>query len=543
MIRFPRISLLFTLLLCLTACKDDPPFISIQPNILTISAEGGNLALEIKSNTRWNLLGVPNYIRASTLSGAGDATVVFTVEGHITHKARNTEIIITAEKAEKPGRLSISQDPYLGNTPPTAPVLLLPEHQVVGLHPVVTFSWEPSSDLNGDEVTYLLRYWSPGESVYTIDCGANTQITTPVALKGESVYEWYVAAADGFSFTDSPVRQFTTSSSNYYAEGEVRTLLKNRPTNGVNLVFLCDGFTGADLEKGGVCDQAVIEALGYFFDVEPYRSYMSYFNAYVVYAYSIDRGASYGAVNTLKRTAFSVTCDKDSRTSTAMASDSAKVFSYAKKAPIGPINETLIVVISQDDRYAGTCWMWSDPSDWGGGKTIALTTMSRNNYPYNFKGTMQHEAGGHGFAKLADEYVNEQAAKDRDRKSVVTMYVNYGVYSNVDTDTTANLSRIRWKEFIGLPDYRMVGAYEGAYYFATGVWRPEAGSCMINNIAYFNAPSRAAIVRRIKKIAKEPFDFEDFLRKDVTTMPTFAPAPPTKLQEYLYLAPPVFVKE
>ncbi|MCL1973935.1 MAG: M64 family metallopeptidase, partial [Bacteroidetes bacterium] len=341
----------------------------------------------------------------------------------------------------------------------------------------------------------------------------------------------------------SETHRFTTASSPYYEEEEVRVLMQNRPNNGVNLVFLCDGFVIDDLERGGECDRIVEEALNYFFDIEPYKSYQDYFNAYVVYSFSAEKGASYGTVNTLKNTSFSLTCDKESPSSTNMSCDSVKVFNYAKKAPIGPVNQTTIIVIAQEERYAGTTYMWwGGSSEWGGGKSIALLTTSQNNYPYNFKGTLQHEAGGHAFAKLADEYVNDETAKNRSRDDLVNSYTNYGIYSNVDV--TSDLSLIRWKDFIGLPHYEDVGAYEGGYYFATGVWRPEPGSCMINNIAYYNAPSRAAIVRRLKTIAKETFDFEDFLANDhVTSLPAFAPDPPTKLQAYLYLAPPVLIRE
>ena len=109
-------------------------------------------------------------------------------------------------------------------------------------------------------------------------------------------------------------------------------------------------------------------------------------------------------------------------------------------------------------------------------------------------------------------------------------------------DITNDPATIYWKHFIGLPAYEHVGAYEGGYYFAAGVWRPESGSCMINNVAYYNAPSREAIVKRIMLIAKEPYSFEAFLAKDVAAVPAYLPPPPTKLQEHLYLHPPVWVK-
>ena len=537
-----RFILLIANLFWLTACsKDHVPSISIQPNVISVPAEGGNVSVQIHSNTTWTLSDIPDYIHPSSMSGKGDHEITFRVGNHVSHQTRNANITITATDVTTPLVFSIQQQPYAGNTPPSQPVLIAPVHMSTDVDPIVVFSWEPCSDVNDDEVTYLLYYRQQGRNFDVVVCGPNTHISIARPLIKESVYEWYVVALDGYDFVQSEVFQFSTSSTYYYSEEEVRPLLLNRPVHGVNLVFLCDGFIVDDLKKGGACDQAVEEALGHFFDIEPYRSYKEFFNAYVVYSFSAERGASYGAENTLKNTSFQVTCDKNSRTSTAMSSDSGKVFRYAKKAPIGPINETLIIVISQDTRYAGTCYFWGSTDDWGGGKAIALTTMSKNSYPYDFRGTVQHEAGGHGFAKLADEYIDDRTAQSSNRNDVANRYTYYGHYANVDT--TSNLTTIRWKEFIGLPRYESVNAFEGGYYFSTGVWRPEVTSCMINNIAYYNAPSRCAIVKRIKKIAREEFLFEEFLAKDVDTKPVFATLPPVKSQEQLYLAPPVFIKE
>ena len=39
-------------------------------------------------------------------------------------------------------------------------------------------------------------------------------------------------------------------------------------------------------------------------------------------------------------------------------------------------------------------------------------------------------------------------------------------------------------------------------------------SCMVNNQAYFNAPSREQIVKRIKELAGETYSFEEFIAND-----------------------------
>lgn len=38
---------------------------------------------------------------------------------------------------------------------------------------------------------------------------------------------------------------------------------------------------------------------------------------------------------------------------------------------------------------------------------------------------------------------------------------------------------------------------------------------MVNNIPYYNAPGRWAIIKRIKDLAGESFTFNDFLKTDI----------------------------
>jgi hypothetical protein len=59
-----------------------------------------------------------------------------------------------------------------------------------------------------------------------------------------------------------------------------------------------------------------------------------------------------------------------------------------------------------------------------------------------------------------------------------------------------------------------VDVYEGGYFHSRGVYRSEPTSCMNNNIPYFSAISRQAIVERIMEYAGETFDLESFYALD-----------------------------
>lgn len=184
-----------------------------------------------------------------------------------------------------------------------------------------------------------------------------------------------------------------------------------------------------------------------------------------------------------------------------------QVVKYAQKA-VSALDDLLVVLVANSSRYGGTTYMAKT------GYTVAICPMSTQAEPLDFRGILQHEAGGHGFGLLADEYVQSDTQISDRAKQEYCELEPLGFYANVDT--TRNLEQIKWSRFFDYSDrYPGVAAYEGAYLFKYGVWRPEETSCMILNIPYFNAPSREAIVRRIKRLAGEEFSFADFLANDV----------------------------
>ena len=82
---------------------------------------------------------------------------------------------------------------------------------------------------------------------------------------------------------------------------------------------------------------------------------------------------------------------------------------------------------------------------------------------------------------------------------------------------TGDLVRVPWAHLIYDPKYsNMVDVFEGGYFFARGVYRSEANSCMNNNVPYFSTISRESIVKRIMRYAGEKYSFEKFKSLDVS---------------------------
>ena len=322
-----------------------------------------------------------------------------------------------------------------------------------------------------------------------------------------------------------------------YADKEVVKLQNATVGKGVNIVMMGDGYTIKDMNKGtGKYEQDMRTAANAFFSVYPYTEYRSHFNVYMIAAISNQEGISvespYKKVDTKFETLWEggsstgIDCNED------IVVDYLDVIADLEFADIHDI--TVIMPVNAP-IYAGTCLMYYDShftSDYGNGFSICICPAGSY-----FEEIIIHEAGGHGFAKVTDEYVyyHDETIPDEDKNRVRNLK-KYGWCENVDF--YSNITQTSWKDFANLSKYTMVGTYEGARSYGKGIWTPEFNSCMNNNVPYYNAPSRWAIVRRIKRLAGFTYAVSQFLQDDKV------PAYPATLRRYdekdfIPLAPPV----
>lgn len=298
-----------------------------------------------------------------------------------------------------------------------------------------------------------------------------------------------------------------------YGDGDMVTLQEAGTGNGVNIVIMGDCFDAKDISEGKYL-QAMQDAYGYFFDIEPYLTYKDYFNVYGVFGMSADSGM--GTVNTIREARFG----SQYTLNEGVSPDFETTFAAACLAPINDdVSTTLVILIENSSEYSGLCYMWGD------GSAVAVVPMSTDPAPYDFRGLVHHEAGGHGFGKLADEYIYHNIFIQSCGCSCCghTLDVNsmklYGFFDNISL--TGSMQDVPWSHMIYDPQYsNTVDVYEGAYYHTRGVFRSEPTSCMNNNIPYYNAISREAMVKRIKKYAGEEYSFEEFKANDKESLPS-----------------------
>lgn len=277
---------------------------------------------------------------------------------------------------------------------------------------------------------------------------------------------------------------------------------------GVDIVITGDGYDALDIAKGTFSANAEL-AYSYLFSIEPYKTYQAYFNVYAVVARSNESGI--GTLNTITDNKFGSTFTQNR----IMMEQYDDVFDWAKKADIDmDLAKSLVILLQNTPEYEGITYMYGD------GSAIACCPISAQAYPYDFRGIIQHEAGGHGFGKLGDEYIyhnafiqNCQCHDGCDHGNTFNIMKSYGWYKNLSM--TGDVNQVPWSHLIYHPQYsNYVDVYEGGYMHSRGVYRSEVNSCMNNNIPYFSAISRQAIVERIMYCAGESFSLDTFYAQD-----------------------------
>ena len=336
-------------------------------------------------------------------------------------------------------------------------------------------------------------------------------------------------------------------STDYSADKSVTLLQKASDGKGIDIVLVGDAFSDR-LVADGTYDRVMRRAADHIFAEEPYKSYRELFNVYYVTA--ISENEVYGQQSS---TAFSCYFVEEPM----VGGDDYKVLTYGEKA-IGAerIDDALFVVIMNSSEHGGTCDMYVPSStlyvpayhNWGSGLTIAYSCLGDSDE--YFAATLKHEACGHGFARLADEYYMYNSVISESGINFYKSHEQYGWWKNIDF--TGEPTQVKWSKFLADSRYKYdgLGVYEGGLAeYSEGVWRPSENSIMSSNTGGFNAPSREAIYYRIHKLAYGAdwqYDYEKFVEYDVRNRMSEAQSQSRPLvlkpqEKFVPLHPPVVI--
>ena len=318
----------------------------------------------------------------------------------------------------------------------------------------------------------------------------------------------------------------------YPFDGEVVTL--QEAGKGLDLVLMGDGFIAADFDGGDSSEYMTLmkDMADNFFTAQPYIYLKPFFNIYVVKAVSPERtnaettGAN-GARNTGTETKFSM---RYTPNSTSVSGDDNTAMQYAMLAlgnnasDMRVRNVTVIVVGNQPCR-SGTCWnsWYSDSSNYDFGCGTAIAYFGRGTSVQEGRQLVRHEASGHGFGKLGDEYKGNKFTDTGPWNEIDEMH-ELGFFRNTDKYISASIqaqlggdltttSNVLWHDLFGTENnyesdsVEALGVYEGGYTYNIGFCRPTyqaSRSIMNGNTGIFNAISRRQIYYRAQCLMGSP---------------------------------------
>jgi hypothetical protein len=345
----------------------------------------------------------------------------------------------------------------------------------------------------------------------------------------------------------TPIVHYETT--DYSADGKVTLLQKASVGRGVDLVITGDAFSDR-LIADGTMERLARQATDDFFSQEPYTSMRDRFNVYLVNAVSKHEDYFSGCSTVFSGSFWGPTF---------VGGDDEKVLSYAAKAlDEERMDDVVVLVLMNSGLGGGTAYLYDSSSGhYAGGASVTyipyrdpkvIDGISRN------AETVIHEAGGHGFGHLADEYAI--IANGRPTAEVLaSLKQAHQNHWFVNVDVTSDTKGIMWSQFIGDKRFATenIGAYEGGYTYPSDVWRPTRTSVMNSNYGnqnnFFNAPARAQIYTRIMKLSEGEtweFDYETFAEWDIKHRNSVASPSAVRLQqqsgeEELEHVPPVVV--
>lgn len=306
-------------------------------------------------------------------------------------------------------------------------------------------------------------------------------------------------------------------------DGEVVTL-QNGTSSLLNLVIMGDGFTDSDFQSGKY-DETMREAYATFFSVEPYKSFKNLWNVYYVKTVSAEHIAAEPLMNgAINKDCFTRFATSFTVNSTTMSGDDELAIEMAKTAlganADNKIQNAMIIVMSNLKTHAGTCSMrfHGNNTDYGEGVSVAYCAMGHSED--DRLNTIIHEACGHGFGKLGDEYqlsgntkitnTEMQELKDHHENGA---YRNIDIYVDSDIPSswgfpTTTMSNVYWSDMFNTSNNyeatEQLGVFKGANTYPFAFCRPtEVGSksYMNSNAGQFNAPSRRAIFYRMRALS------------------------------------------
>ena len=517
----------------LAACSDK----EVVPNITLATSSQSTIAfteentdpvtVTFSSTKAWTAASAATWLSVSPKSGdAGDAiTITISTKSENTGTSTRTGYITLASEGTSLATITVTQDPkvnYYATFEQSTYVIPAegaerfklifttncPADKIRGFSEADWIQSCEHTDTRATDATYY----------FALDIDENT---------GSQVrsYNYYVCKFDGddsgyeilSACTITQQGKNSAPSEDYSADGRVTLLQAHTEGDGLLLVLMGDGFTDADIADGWY-NQVMDKAIDNLFSEEPIKSLRNYFDIYQVDVVSKNNIFGEGYETALG-------CTMDSGSSLVEGDDDA-VLDYCDKIEDVTEKQVMgasVVVVLNTNAYGGTTY-------WGYAINNKLVELSIAYCPIiygldddEFHGVLVHEAIGHGFGKLLDEYAYESQGEiptsGKNDWSIELIQYYQSNNWNMNVDFTTDTSTVLWHEFLADSRYadEGLGIFEGGATFWTGVYRPSENSMMRFNDTPFNAPSRQALYKRVMRdgLGNADVSYEDFVQFDL----------------------------
>lgn len=305
----------------------------------------------------------------------------------------------------------------------------------------------------------------------------------------------------------------------YHADGDFEIYQTHTKGNGINIFIVCDGFDYSCNAVDGIAEKVMKFSVEQMFAIEPMTSLREYFDVYLVYAESPEKGMTYSTSGKENDWDWYVETKFNTRQPSVSGRyylcDTPGILDFVSQSTGISARGGIVMLIAHNMIHGGSAGM----------EYVAdRTSFSVSTVEPKFAKTVWHECVGHSIGWLADEYVSSENAlleiPQETKDYMVWDYNRYDYCRNVafSNDTAS----VWWADFIGDERYadEEIGLYEGANYWGKGVWRPTDNSIMntYDRDQQFNAPCRAIIYKEVMSRAlgsEFTYSYEDFVKFDM----------------------------
>lgn len=500
-------------------------FENVTESVTLQSVVGDEAFISFTSLGTWNVTTDAAWLSLSPLSGdAGEGQVKVTaVFENNSNQVREAKVKLTS--GDEACEISVFQE--VGDY-----VLPEKEEYLIGVEGgVFTIYFETNVDVEklkvytSSEPGSWLRQETTSRSAASETHEVSLHATSNKGGMSRSAYLLFVKEEDGSQKELATVKISqqggqVLESVDFSEDGKIDTLQQHAKGEGIPIVLMGDGFVDQELADG-TYRRVMEKAMENLFTEEPVKSLREYFDVFMINAVSENNDFGMGY-----KTAFS--CKLAGGNSTVIKGDDVSVQVYVGKVlKEEKKRNSLAVVVLNTSVYAGTTYFGYQD---GNGKfiefAIAYCPVIETLESEHFRQVLVHEAVGHGFGKLEDEYVypDKGNVTTLEMQQIRTMQAN-GWAQNVDF--TASKDTVLWVSFLTDSRYQNehLGVYEGACTYPKGAYRPSEDSMMNSNTCAFNAPSRKSLYEKVMKIGMdtEQVLYEDFVTFDKAHLPEMLP--------------------